>query len=121
MVGEAPGGRDDDMRAGCERQGLCAHVCAADEEADFKILWRADSSKLFGDLEGEFTRGREDEREDAKWVFGPFLEDRGGEGDGFSRTGTRATNAVFAWGEIRYGVLKVSEVGEGWRYLQGWV
>lgn len=58
---------------------------------------------MLGDLEGEFAGRGQDECEDAGGVAGPFLEDWGGEGDGFAGASAGAADAVFACGQLAGG------------------
>lgn len=67
------------MRLALKFKSLLAHVLAANDEAYFEVLRRAEGGELLVDLEGEFAGGGEDEGVYSKGIAGPDFEDGGGE------------------------------------------
>lgn len=121
MVRHASRRSDDNVRPGCQLQRLCAHVNAADEDADLEVLRGSESRELFSDLQGELTIqvdwrksvclacwfrgdlgmgsspcGRQDDGKDAEGIAGPLLQDGCSKSDGFTGTGAGAANAVLS-------------------------
>lgn len=87
VVEEPPRGGHDDVRPFSERDGLGDHVHPADDGGGFDADAAAEGFEGFGDLEGEFARGREDAGEEGAGVGPEGLQDGEGEGGGFAGAG----------------------------------
>jgi hypothetical protein len=128
VIGQPSGCCDNDMWSLSQGKRLRPHITAASDENDFERLWCAKSQKLLVDLECQFTCRRENYGVDAKWVLGPFLQNRNRKSDGFTCTSLRAADAVPSsenLGNAR--ALNLRRVGdshrakgmdEPWRHLQ---
>lgn len=84
MIQQSPGRRYDDVRLLRQHQSLRHHVHAAHNNGALHSDAGAQRLKLLGDLEGQLAGGGEDQGEIALGVLQEGLEDRQGEGGGFS-------------------------------------